>query len=217
MYRDMKANIFVKEIYINNKPLILTNAAEKFISKNSHAAGFLLLSGAFTRNFRLAKKHLESLSSTGALIHDLSPEALEQMLAEQLIEIKAAGGLVQNGAGELLLIYRRGHWDLPKGKIDEGESEQEGALREVREETGLKNLTAGEKLATTYHVYDHEDQSILKTTDWYAMESKQREKLTPQLEEDILIARWVGKQEASALVKNSYSIVRNLVERHYLR
>lgn len=213
----MKANIFVKEIYINNKPLILTNAAEKFISKNNHAAGFLLLSGAFTRNFRLAKKHLESLSSSGALIHDISPDALEEMLSDQITEIRAAGGLVQNNQGELLLIFRRGHWDLPKGKIDDGESEVECALREVKEETGLNDLSAGEKLKTTYHVYEHQNTVILKTTEWYKMQSSQVEKLVPQLDEDILIARWVGRSEASALVKNSYSIVRNLVEDFYLK
>lgn len=212
----MDKDIFVKEIYINDKPLILTNAAEQFISKNVYAAGYLLLSGAFSRNFRLAKKHLESLTGTGAIIHDLSSEAFEEVLKEEYIEVRAAGGLVVNKDGALLMIFRRGHWDLPKGKIDEGESIQECAVREVKEETGLSSVYARSKLKTTYHLYDEKNKTILKTTDWFSMESGD-EVLTPQLEEDILIAKWVNKSEASLLLKQSYSIIRELVHEHYLK
>jgi 8-oxo-dGTP pyrophosphatase MutT (NUDIX family) len=51
--------------------------------------------------------------------------------------IKAGGGIVVNEQNEVLLIYRRGKWDLPKGKLDDGETIEECALREVKEETGL--------------------------------------------------------------------------------
>lgn len=212
----MDKNIFVKEIYINDKPLILTNAAEKFISKNVHSAGYLLLSGAFPRNFRLAKKHLESLTGTGAIIHDLSSAAFEEILKEEYTEVRAAGGLVVNEDGALLMIFRRGHWDLPKGKIDAGESVLDCAVREVKEETGLSDVQAKSKLKTTYHLYEEHNKAILKTTDWFSMESE-NEILIPQLEEDILIARWVSKPEASLLLKQSYSIIRELVLEHYLK
>jgi ADP-ribose pyrophosphatase YjhB (NUDIX family) len=50
--------------------------------------------------------------------------------------VMAAGGLVENEHGEILLIYRKKHWDLPKGKLDAGETLEECAVREVEEETG---------------------------------------------------------------------------------
>ena len=40
----------------------------------------------------------------------------------------------------LLLHYNEGHWDLPKGHAEKGETEEETARREIEEETGLKNI-----------------------------------------------------------------------------
>jgi 8-oxo-dGTP pyrophosphatase MutT (NUDIX family) len=67
--------------------------------------------------------------------------------------IIAGGGIVTNELGELLMIFRRGKWDLPKGKLDEGESIEDCAIREVEEETGVKNLKLGAKLLVTEHEY----------------------------------------------------------------
>src|SRR5690554_3653438 len=66
--------------------------------------------------------------------------------------IKAAGGFVKNNEGLLLFIYRLGKWDLPKGKVEEGESVEEAAIREVEEECGLKGLEIEHKVANTYHI-----------------------------------------------------------------
>lgn len=212
----MNGNIYVKEIYINNKPLILTNAAERYVSKNTQSAGYLLLSGAFARNLRLAKKHLEKVSSTGAIIHDISNDALEALLAETYTDIKAAGGLVINEEGKLLLIFRRGFWDLPKGKLDNNESEKDAAIREVMEETGLKSVEAHDKIKTSFHIYEEKNKTVLKTTYWFDMKSA-NQVLIPQLEEDILIAKWVDKTEASLLMNQSYAIVKKLVTEHFIK
>ncbi len=210
----MNNNIFVKEIYINNKPLILTNAAEKYISKNEHTAGYLLLSGAFSRNIRLAKKHLETVLSHGAIIHDISPEALEELLEKEFVNVKAAGGLVVNKENQVLLILRRGYWDLPKGKLDEGESIPECAVREVQEETGLKHINLKNKLNTTYHVYAEKEKTILKSTDWFLMQSEDIS-LSPQLEEGIIMAKWASPIEASLLLKKSFPAIQALVDNYY--
>ena len=65
----------------------------------------------------------------------------------------AGGGLVQNEKGELLMIFRRDKWDLPKGKLDPGESIEQCSLREVKEETGLRNVTLGKLIDVSTHEY----------------------------------------------------------------
>lgn len=132
------------------------------------------------------------------------------------ITVKAAGGLVLNGNGELLMMYRRGHWDLPKGKIDEGESDEAAALREVSEETGLHNIRIIKLLDTTYHTYIYGGENILKPSLWYLMESFGNEKLIPQVEEDITELKWVNKLEAERLLPDAYPSIREMLEKYFL-
>lgn len=211
----MNKNIYLKEIIVNNKPLVITNAVEHYISKYPKSAGYLLLSGAFSRNIRLAIKHLEKFTSQGVIIHDISDQALEELLAEEFDLIEAAGGLVLNPQNELLMIFRRGFWDLPKGKIDEGENEKDAAIREVMEETGLTHLAIDTFLTSTYHYYTMDDKKILKKTYWYKMSTPDTPALIPQIEEDIMLARWVKPLEVNILIKNSYSTIQQLVNLYY--
>ncbi|MFZ4634294.1 MAG: NUDIX hydrolase [Saprospiraceae bacterium] len=104
--------------------------------------------------------------------------------------LEAAGGLVFNPQGELLVFLRRGAWDLPKGKIDPGETPEQAALREVEEETGLQALELGPFIAHTFHTYPLKGRQILKKTWWYRMHTTQTD-TTPQTEEDIEEIQWV--------------------------
>ncbi|MDX2068894.1 MAG: NUDIX domain-containing protein [Haliscomenobacter sp.] len=105
--------------------------------------------------------------------------------------IEAAGGCVFNAQEQLLVIYRRGSWDLPKGKIDPGETPEQAAVREVEEETGIAEISLGNFLDYTYHTYrDPKERRILKRTYWYRMHTPQSN-LIPQAEEDIEVAEWV--------------------------
>jgi 8-oxo-dGTP pyrophosphatase MutT (NUDIX family) len=105
--------------------------------------------------------------------------------------VRACGGLVINQKSEMLMIFRRGNWDLPKGKMEPNESKKEAAVREVREETGLVNVALMEKLCTTYHIFvDRSGRRVLKPSFWYLMYSMDTT-LIPQTEEDIEIVEWV--------------------------
>jgi 8-oxo-dGTP pyrophosphatase MutT (NUDIX family) len=134
----------------------------------------------------------------------------------QFIQIEAAGGMVLNGKGELLMMFRRGKWDMPKGKLDEGETIKECALREVREETGLTHLKVGRKLQVTYHTYAIKGKNIIKPSHWYFMKYDGNEIPIPQTEEDITEVRWVNKKEAAKLIDDAYASIREIVKKYYL-
>ncbi|MFN5054418.1 MAG: NUDIX hydrolase [Bacteroidota bacterium] len=132
------------------------------------------------------------------------------------IQIEAAGGMVLNTKGELLMMFRRGKWDMPKGKLDEGETIKECALREVREETGLTHLKVGRKLQITYHTYAIKGKNVIKPSHWYFMKYDGNEIPIPQTEEDITEVRWVNKKEAAKLIDDAYASIREIVKKYYL-
>lgn len=132
--------------------------------------------------------------------------------------VKAAGGLVLNTEGQVLFIYRRGHWDLPKGKMETDETKKVSALREVKEETGLGRVRIIRKLLTTYHIYlgQSSQRRILKPTYWYLMHTLEH-KVTPQLEEDIEVVEWRHLTMESMLnLDPIYSNIKDVL-REYLR
>ena len=129
--------------------------------------------------------------------------------------IEAAGGMVFNEEKELLMIFRRGFWDLPKGKVDVGETLEECAIREVQEETGLNTIKLCNFLTTTYHTYLFKDEAILKPSHWFKMEHWGDENLIPQTEEDITEIKWVSKAEAQELKDKMYPTIRIIVEQYF--
>ena len=127
----------------------------------------------------------------------------------------AGGGLVLNEKGELLMIYRRGKWDLPKGKLDEGETIEDCAVREVMEETGLTSVERGELLEISHHEYfdRHLQEEVIKETHWFAMKARGEQELIPQTEEDITDIRWVTGAELEACLEDSYPNVVALIRK----
>jgi len=128
------------------------------------------------------------------------------------VNIEAAGGIVKNKEGEILFIKRLGVWDFPKGKIENGESPKDAALREVEEETGVENLHIIKDLKSTYHIYPHKENLVLKKTWWFEMQTDYGGILTPQENEDIVLAEWHKKEEAMELLNKSYRSLRDSFE-----
>ncbi len=127
--------------------------------------------------------------------------------------IEAAGGIVRNDKQEYLFIKRLGVWDLPKGKLHKKEHIENGALREVNEETGLTLLTIKKQLPSTFHIYtDWKGREILKETFWFEMQGIGNENLVPQLEEDISEVRWFSIADLNIPVQNTYASLQSLLE-----
>lgn len=138
------------------------------------------------------------------------------VFSQNKLIIEAAGGLIINQKNELLMIYRKGYWDLPKGKLDPGETMEECAIREVKEETGLLNIQLIKSLHTTYHTYPIQEKIALKPSHWFLMEFNGTEKPVPQTEEDITEIRWVNKSEAKQLLPLMYASIREMVLIYFL-
>jgi len=129
--------------------------------------------------------------------------------------IIAAGGLVKNDEGAYLMIFRRGKWDLPKGKLDEGESIPACAVREVQEETGLNDIILGNLISITHHEYFDKwvDADVLKETHWYNMTATDHQQLVPQTEEDITEIKWVPVAELDAYLQDTYDTIVEVFEK----
>jgi 8-oxo-dGTP pyrophosphatase MutT (NUDIX family) len=125
--------------------------------------------------------------------------------------LEAAGGVVRNEKSEILVIFRNGKWDLPKGKIDNRkETIRQAALREVREETGIIALSITGKLLTTYHLYFRKEKMILKPTYWFEMFAESSSKLVPEVKENISQVAWVKKEEIPGILQNTYHSLKEL-------
>lgn len=124
--------------------------------------------------------------------------------------IEAAGGIVRNSRGQVLLIYRNDTWDLPKGKIDKGETKEQAAVREVSEECGFGDLELEDFLTSTYHIYEEGEKHILKITYWYNMLSDQTD-LQPQVEEGITALSWMDLEGLEPVFANTYPNMRLLL------
>ena len=209
--------IFSQKIYYNDKPLILTTDGEAYISNDPVAEGYTFFRGAVLHSFTDALTDLERPGIRGAIIEDVSEDALLSQLHAMFNPIEAGGGVVYNEDGAVLMIYRRGKWDLPKGKLDEGETIDMCALREVREETGLKNVTIGVKICDTYHIYTQNNEQLLKRTAWYKMSGTSTDKLKPQKEENIIEARWIYEKDLAAFASKSYEAIRDVLKKTDLR
>lgn len=137
-------------------------------------------------------------------------EDLKAALWNRFEIVKAGGGLVYNEDGKVLMMFRRGKWDLPKGKLDEGESIEECAVREIEEETGLKELVREKFITTTYHHYSFKGKEILKESYWYEVRTNFKGSLVPQLEEDITEVKWVAITELDNYLENTYASIREV-------
>lgn len=194
----------IYKIYMNQSLLILADFAPD-IKKNIQTIGLQDIDLEKLFNASTKNQHTAYL-----FVHPDISKIFKNIIADMKI-IQAAGGLVKNGEGDFLFIHRLGKWDLPKGKVDEGEKMREAAVREVEEECGIKVDYLGKKIVTTYHTYTMKGKVVLKQTKWYDMGVNKVPELTPQKEEDITEAIWLNAKDLKKVQDNTYPLIADIL------
>lgn len=137
--------------------------------------------------------------------HDI--DALRDAFRSCFLNIYAAGGLVRNADNQYLFIKRRDKWDLPKGKLDNNETSEIAAIREVMEECGLDDIDLLYPLLSTYHTYPFNGEIVLKKTSWFEMAYYGDKKPVPQTEEDITEIKWFDRNDLQEVLDNTFKSV----------
>ena len=202
------------KIYFDQKPLFICSQPNQEIRSYLNGKEAIILESIETNEIQTLLKKMETPQIVAGIIHFDEKQAFEAIKKEFLL-IQAAGGLVQNKAGEVLLIFRRGKWDLPKGKLDEGEDLEQCAIREVEEETGITSLQTQGPLCITYHTYYQDGRHILKESHWYLMQTNKDQVFTPQIDEDIEKCEWVNASNLKPYMDNMHPSILDVVRQAF--
>lgn len=201
------------EIYINENKLILAKSTKIDLSEFKRKD---VLVAAYPGKAKFLLNYVDMMEKGNSfrriVLHAPSKKALTADFESLFTTINAGGGLVTNETGQILFIYRRGSWDLPKGKLELNESKKQGAVREVMEETGVTNVKLKKRLITTRHTYNNKSgKRLIKKTYWYHMVVA-KQKLIPQTEEDITEARWMSIKEFESKKRVVFKNIQDVIE-----
>ncbi len=201
----------ILKIYFNDKPVFLCDEINTEIESYRHHPDTVFIDEVSNQAVKSLLHEIEKPEFHAGIMLGDDIEKLKKMFWHHFEVMRAAGGVVQNAQKEILMIFRRGKWDLPKGKQDEGETIEACALREVQEETGLQQVTIRRQLPVTYHTYHQFGKHILKESYWYLMDGNKNENLIPQTEEDILQIEWVPASSLEEKLQNTFPSVIDVI------
>jgi 8-oxo-dGTP pyrophosphatase MutT (NUDIX family) len=194
-------------IYFGEKPVFLCDKLHPEIDEVRHHPDAVYIDELSRAAINSLLHEIDKPQFHAGIILNENFQKLKKEFFKHFKLVQAGGGLVKNKAGEILLIFRRGKWDLPKGKLDDNETLLECAVREVKEETGLTQIKAGKEIDVTYHTYVEFGKHILKESHWYMMQTNTMEELIPQAEEGITGIRWVKKDELKDYLDNTFPTI----------
>lgn len=198
-------------IYFDEKPVYLCDQLTAEIEDRLHHPDTVFIDELSTAAINSLLHEIKKTDFHAGVILHPDINKLKKDFFHHFTAIEAAGGIVQNAEKQLLFIYRLGKWDLPKGKMEAGESTEEAAKREIEEETGIKNLENRKKVGETYHTYNAYGKHYIKTTHWFYFFAAESQKLVPQLEEDITSIKWFSTKEIKTPMESTYASIRQIV------
>ncbi len=192
------------KIYINQNVLVISqldNFSQEVLHNSTNNSESAVLT--------ISKNEIINIKGQKNIIC-ANPTSVFNQLKQQFTLINAAGGIVKNSQSEYLFIFRRGKWDLPKGKLDEGEDFETAAIREVQEECGIIHIEIGDLYHLSYHIYEENNDWILKQTNWYLMKSDDKN-LIPQLAEGITQTAWLPINQFEKVSQNTYASIDEII------
>jgi ADP-ribose pyrophosphatase YjhB (NUDIX family) len=191
------------KVFVNDKPIILTSEISEEKLYKTYPLKYVDLPKVV--------RDLKRGNNKGVYLYHKNKDKLLQKFLKKFPNVIAGGGKVYNAQGKVLFIFRNDKWDLPKGRIENNESIEEGAVREVEEETGVKGLTITKPLPTTYHIFKRNRRYKIKITYWFEMYTSYDGELLPEASEGITKVKWLGKKKQAKALKNSYANIRELL------
>ena len=194
------------KIFINQKPLVIGNNSNFPIKSNCISADELI---DFPNGIEIELNDATIDNPLLILSEDVDRDFKRLFEGYELVE--AAGGVVESMDG-FLVIERGGFLDIPKGKMEQGESPEESALREIEEECGISGHVLEQLLTITYHTYVFKTRLVLKKTYWYMFSYSGNDILTPQLEEAITKVEWFTKNRISEIRLNTYGSIHEVLD-----
>ena len=195
-------------IYFEDKPVFLCDEISPEIDKYRHHPDAVFIDEYSTAAINSLLHEINKPRFHAGIILGKDLQKLKEAFFKHFHIIQAGGGLIKNKNQEILMIFRREKWDLPKGKLDEGETIEQCAKREVEEETGLSHIKIIKLITITYHTYILFGKHNLKETHWFLMNAVGDEKLIPQTEEEITEITWAKKEELSKYLMNTFPTIK---------
>lgn len=204
------------KIYFDDKPLFLCDKVEESLQPYLHLDDAVFIDELNTPAVKSMIHEMQQPHIHVGIYFHTDFEELKKSFFKKFTLVHAAGGFVQNEKEDVLLMFRRGKWDLPKGKQEKNESAAECAVRETEEETGLTGIELKDHLLNTYHTYHEGSRFILKETSWFRMAVRGVQELIPQTEEDISKVVWVNKDNLKNYMENTFPSVRDVLAAGFL-
>jgi ADP-ribose pyrophosphatase YjhB (NUDIX family) len=200
------------KIFFKDKPLFLCDTIDETIQPFIHHDDAVFIDELNAHTVKTMIHEMQQPQVHAGIFCHSDLEELKKSFQKKFIIIQAAGGLVKNDENKILMIFRRGKWDLPKGKLDPGEKLEDCAIREVEEETGLKNVKLYSPLTVTYHTYHEGTKHILKQSHWFMMSVTGDQQTIPQTNEDIFEIHWVEQTNINDYLSKAFPLISDIIQ-----
>jgi len=199
------------KIYYGDKPVYLCDEMDDALNELLHHPDVVFVDELSSPAIKSMVHEIKKDDFHAGILWNKDLDKLKKAFFKNFTVIEAAGGIVQNEEKDLLFIFRRGKWDLPKGKIEKNESPEMAATREIEEETGVKKLKLKKKIGTTYHIYDEFGKHLLKISHWYYFTCPTKQDIQAQAIEDITEVKWIKTKDIKKPVANTYATIKDIL------